>query len=122
MQKLSTSKLPLTIWFLAIFLITQSKEGMASLTLQRFFGISDKAALKMTYKFHLVMIRTDDTRKLGGLNQIDDVYWGGKSRGGKRDRGAPGKTPFIAALTRNTRGHPINMRLSRVQAFSSVAM
>lgn len=118
----SSTKLPLTVWFLAIFLVTQSKEGMASLTLRRFLGISDKAALRMKHKLQLVMKDADDAMKLGGLIQIDDVYWGGKRSGGKRGRGAPGKTPFLAALTRNTKGHPIYMRLSRVQAFSSDAM
>ena len=64
----------------------------------------------------------DDTLKLHGLIQIDDVYWGGRSSGGKRGRGAPVKSPFVAAVSRNTQGHLIHIRLSRVKAFSSEAI
>jgi transposase-like protein len=118
----SSTKIPLTIWFLAIFFITQSKEGIAALNLRRFLGISDTAALRMKHKLQLVMKSADDKMKIGGLIQIDDVYWGGKSRGGKRGRGAPGKSPFVAALSRNTKGHPVHIRLSRVKTFSSEAI
>lgn len=45
--------------------------------------------------------------KLGGLVQIDDVYLGGKNLGGTRNRGDPGKTPFVAALNRNKKGLPV---------------
>ena len=105
----AATKLPLTTWFLAIFFITQSKEGIAALNLRRYLGISDTAALRLKHKLQSVMKNADDTLKLHGLIQIDDVYWGGKSHGGKRGRGAPGKSPFVAAL-------------SRVKAFSSVAI
>lgn len=118
----AATKLPLTTWFLAIFFITQAKEGIAALNLRRFLGISDTAALRLKHKLQSVMKNADDTLKLHGLVQIDDVYWGGKSRGGKRGRGAPGKSPFVAALSRNTEGHPIHIRLSRVKAFSSEAI
>ena len=38
---------------------------------------------------------------LGGWVQINDAYWGRQRRGGKRGRGAPGKTPFVAAVDLN---------------------
>ncbi len=70
----------------------------------------------------MVMKKADDSMPLGGLVQVDDVYWGGKKSGGKRGRGAPGKTPFIAALQRNEAGHPVFMRLSRVGSYESAEM
>lgn len=91
-----SSKLPLTTWFLAIYLITQAKEGMSALSLRRFLGISVNAALKMKHKLQHVMKQADDRLLLEGFVELDDVYWGGKRRGGKRGRGAPGKTPFLA--------------------------
>ena len=51
----ASSKLPLTVWFLAIFLITQSKEGMAALPMSRYLGISFNASLRMKHKIQLVM-------------------------------------------------------------------
>ena len=68
------------------------------------------------------MKKADDRKPLRGLVQIDDVYWGGKKTGGKRGRGAAGKTPFVAALSRNTKGHPEFIRLSRVSGFSADEM
>jgi len=114
-----SSKLPLTTWFLAIYLITQAKEGMSALSLRRFLGISVNAALKMKHKLQHVMKQADDRLLLEGFVELDDVYWGGKRRGGKRGRGAPGKTPFLAAVSRNVQGHPIHMRMSKLAAFTS---
>ena len=39
-----STKLPLTLWFLGIYLITQSKVGISALTLRRQLGISYNAA------------------------------------------------------------------------------
>lgn len=44
------SKLPLRTWFLGIFFITQSKEGISALNLRRLLGISVNAAMKMKHK------------------------------------------------------------------------
>lgn len=38
-------------------------------------------------------------------------------RGGKRGRGVPGKTPFVAAVQTNEEGHPIAMRFTRLRGF-----
>ncbi len=114
-----SSQLPLTTWFLAIYLITQAKEGMSALSLRRFLGISVNAAFKMKHKLQHVMKEADDELVLEGFVELDDVYWGGKRSGGKRGRGAPGKTPFLAAVSRNEKGHPIHMRMSKLKAFNS---
>jgi transposase-like protein len=114
-----SSKLPLTTWFLAIYLITQAKEGMSALSLRRFLGISVNAVFKMKHKLQHVMKNADDHLVLEGFVELDDVYWGGKKSGGKRGRGAPGKTPFLAAVSRNVAGHPIHMRMSKISAFNS---
>ena len=118
----SSTKLPLTLWFLAIYLVSQSKEGVAALKLRRFLGVSPQAAMRIKHKLQMVMKTADDSRPLRGFVQIDDVYWGGKKSGGKRGRGAEGKTPFVAALQRNEKGHPIFIRCSRVASFSTEEM
>ena len=84
-----SSKLPLTTWFMAIYLVTQAKEGMSALSLHRFLGISINAGLKMKHKLQHVMKQADDRLMLEGFIELDDVYWGGKRSGGKRGRGAP---------------------------------
>jgi len=113
------TKVPLNLWFLGIYLITQSKEGISSLKLSRSLGISYNAALRMKHKLQQVMKERDDEKPLKGWIQLDDAYWGGERHGGKRGRGSEGKIPFVAAVSTNHEGHPIGMRMSQVSGFSS---
>ena len=71
----AASKLPLTVWFLAIFLLTQAKEGMSALSLGRFLGVSANGALRIKHKLQQVMKNADDNLQLIGLVELDDVYW-----------------------------------------------
>lgn len=114
-----STKLPLTIWFLAIYMITQSKDGISTLNLSRCLGISANASLRIKHKLQQVMKNVDDAHPLFTIIQLDDAYWGGKKHDGVRGRGATGKSPFIAAVSTNLRGHPLRMRLSRIASFSS---
>lgn len=111
------TKLPLTTWFLAIYLITQSKTGLSALALKRQIGVSYNTAWSMKHKIMQVMKERDDGKPLGGVIQLDDVYWGGERRGGKRGRGSANKVPFVAAVSLNNEGHPIAMNMSVVKGF-----
>lgn len=113
-----STKLPLTTWFLGIYHITQSKISFSALSLKRFIGVSYNTALLMKHKVQQAMKERDDSRLLTGFIQLDDAYWGGKKRDGKRGRGATGKIPFVAAVSTNEEGHPIAMRFSQVASFS----
>jgi len=63
------------------------------------------------------MKERDDSQPLPGNVQVNDACLGGERPGGKRGRGAAGKTPFVAAVQTNGDGHPIAMRLSKLQGF-----
>ncbi len=102
----ASTKLPLKTWFLGIYFVTQSKDGISSLNLARTLGISATASLRMKHKLQQVMKERDDMNSLNGLILIDDAYWGGKKRDGKRGRGATGKMPFVAALSITPDGLP----------------
>lgn len=43
---------------------------------------------------------------MSGSVELDDAYLGDERSGGKRGRGAEGKTPFVAAVETNDEGHP----------------
>lgn len=75
-----SSKLPLTTWFLAIYFITQSKDGLSALHLRRLLGVSVNAAFRMKQKIQHVMKSADDSLRLENLVELDDVYWGGKKK------------------------------------------
>ena len=115
---LASTRLALRTWFVAMYLMTQTKNGISALELSRQLGVSYNTAWSLEHKLMQVMKERDDTRPLGGSVQLDDAYWGGERRGGKRGRGAPGKTPFVAAVELNPKGRPVRMRLSRIGAFS----
>ena len=111
------TKLALTTWFLGMYLLTQPKNGTSVLELKRQLGIGYNAAWRLKHKLLQVMKERDDGKPLSGTIQIDDAYWGGEHHGGKRGRGAPGKTPFIAAVQTNEDGHPIAMRFTKLKGF-----
>jgi len=54
---------------------------------------------------------------LGARVEVDDAYLGGQRPGGKRGRGAAGKTPFVAAVETTPERKPRRLRLSVVKGF-----
>jgi transposase-like protein len=118
-----STKLPLNTWFLGIYLITQSKVSVSALSLKRNLGVSYNTALLMKHKIQQVMKEQDDSKPISAtIVQLDDAYWGGKKRDGRRGRGATGKIPFVAAVSTNADGHPIEMRFSHLPSFSKNAI
>ena len=113
----AATKLPLRVWFLAMYLLSQAKNGISGLELARALGVSYNSAWLIKHKLMQVMAEREAGRRLRGLVQLDDAYWGGRRRGGKRGRGARGKTPFIVAVQTDRRGRPRRARLSRLRAF-----
>ena len=112
-----STKLALTVWFQAIYLITQDKKGISAMKLHRHLGISYNAAWRMKHKLMQVMMERDRQFPLTGWVELDDAYLGGERSGGKRGRGAPAKTPFVAGVETNEKGHPLRMKLTVVEGF-----
>jgi transposase-like protein len=95
------SKLPLTTWFAAIYHLTQSKGGISSVELGRRLGVKQGTAWLMKHKLMRAMqAREAEKPELGGRVEIDDAYLGGERPGGKRGRGAAGKTPVSRPRSR----------------------
>ena len=116
--RFSASKLPLRIWFLAIYLLTQERNGISALELSRQLGVSYNAAWRVKHKLMQAMKEFDDRTPLEDFIQLEAPYWGGVQKG-TRGRGAKGKRPFVAAVSMNEKGHPIKMRLSAVDGFKT---
>lgn len=113
---LQASKLPLTTWFLAMYLLSQSKNGLAALALKRQLGVSYKTAWALKHKLMQAMREREASRRLSGRVEVDDAYLGGRHPG-KRGRGAAHKQPFVAAVSTDTEGHPRRLVLSVVKGF-----
>ena len=116
------SKLPLNIWFLGIYLHTQSKTNMAGLELMRHLGVCYRTAWRMKHKLMEAMAKRESHRRLYGVIELDDAYLGGRRRGGKAGRGSENKRPFVAAVSTDKQGHPVHVALDPVPAFSKQAI
>ena len=106
------TKLPLRTWRLAMYLLTQSKNGISAMDLKRQLGVSYNTAWRVKQKLMQAMRERDDRQPLQGTVERDDAYLGGEASGGKRGRGAAGKTPFVAAAQVSGEGRPQRLRLS----------
>jgi len=101
----AASKLPLRVWFKAMYLVTQTKKGISSIELGRRLGVTQTTAWTLKHKLAQVMIERNAAKRLKGDVQMDDAYMGG-SRPGTSGRGAAGKTPFVAAVSMTRDGKP----------------
>lgn len=119
---LDNTKLPLTTWFLALYLISQAKTGLSSLALKRQLGVSYPTAWLMHQKILAAMGRRDAQHRLDGTVQLDDAYLGGERAGGKPGRGSGNKVPFVAAVSLDERGRPRHIKLAPVAGFTREAI
>lgn len=119
---LEHTKLPLTTWFLAVYLISQAKTGLSALALKRQIGVSYPTAWLLHHKINRAMAQQDGSLRLSGAVQLDDAYLGGERAGGKAGRGSENKVPFVAAVSLNDKGRPLYLKLSLVSGFTSQAI
>ncbi len=114
----AATKVTLRTWFRAIYHVTQTKQGISSIELARRLGVTQTTAWTIKHKLGQVMLERDAERLLAGRVELDDAYLGGERSGGKRGRGSPGKTPFLAAVETTPEGKPVRLKLCRVRCVS----
>ena len=113
------TKLGLKTWFLALFLMTQSKNAVSALELKRQLGVNYKTAWLIKHKLLRVMELRDAPHKLGGRVEIDDAYLGGEREGSiNGGRGALNKSAFVAAVQTTEDGKPLFARLKLISGFT----
>lgn len=115
--------LPLTLWFLAMYLLTQHKNAISALALKRQLGVSYKTAWLLKHKLMQTMAQRDERYLLQGRVEIDDAYLGGERVGSiNGGRKAANKTAFVAAVQTTDDGRPLYARLTPVGDFTNLAM
>lgn len=115
------TKLALTTWYLAIYLLTQHKSGVSALQLSRDLGVGYKAAWMIKHKLMQVMLEHQQKEKLSGRVEIDDAYLGGE-HAGIVGRGSPNKVPIIAAVQTTDDKQPVVIQLRRINGFRKTAL
>ena len=117
-----STHLALTVWFLAIYLVSQAKTGLSALALKRQLGVSYPTAGLIQQKLMQAISERDTFYTLHGNVQVDDAYLGGERVGGKAGRGSENKIPFVAAVSLNTEGHPMYLKMAPVSGFTRKAI
>ena len=97
---MENSHLPLQKWFFAIYLFTTSRHGVAAMELKRQLDISYKTAWRMAHEIRKYMADVDGEDLLDGRCGSRRNLRRRKKSGGKRGRGAPGKTVVFGMLER----------------------
>src|SRR5215217_332242 len=81
-------------------------------------GVRRQTAWLVKHKLMRAMAaREAEKPKLSGRVEVDDAYLGGERPGGKRGRGAAGKTPIVAAVETTPERRPKRLRLTVVKGF-----
>ena len=119
---MEATKLPLTTWFLAFYLVGQTKTGISSLALMRHLGVNYRTAWLIHNKIMQAMSEQEDDFVLRGKVQVDDAYLGGEHCGGKPGRGSENKVPIVAAVSVDDAGHPQHLKLATLTTFSFAAI
>jgi transposase-like protein len=115
------SKLPLTKWFQAIYLVTQNKNNISALSLKRYLGVGYCTAWRTKHKLLEAMTQRESTRLLEGVVVADDAVLGGV-HSGKPGRGSENKAPFMAAVELNDDGHPQHVRFDAIDDLTGESM
>lgn len=99
------TKLPLKVWFGAMWLISNHPKGIASTTLARDLGITQKSAWFVLHRLrHAARTQSFNTPPMSGVVEVDETFVGGKAKNlpGRRSglRNTKGKISVIGAVER----------------------
>lgn len=116
------SKLPLSKWFVAVWLIANAKNGVSSLELHRAIKVTQKTAWFMLHRIRLAM--QAKSFKLSGAVESDETFIGGAAanmHAKKRERkilgrGAVGKAIVHGLLQRTSPDGPSQVNAAVVNA------
>ena len=111
---LHRTKIPLTQWFWAAYLMTTDKRGVSALLLQRQLGLSRyETAWMMLHKLRRAMVST--TREpLRGEVEVDDTWVGGEQAGLRGSRQLKERRAALVLVAVEKRGRASGRARMRV--------
>ena len=103
------TKLPLLVWFWAIYLVAHDKRGRSALSPAQILNLNYRTAWRLLYKIRNAMSQRDASYPLAGIVEMNDAYFGAP-RPGTDGRGTT-KTAVAVALAVNPAGGPQYVRM-----------
>ena len=114
------TRMPLTLWFRAIWWVTSQKNGVSALGLQRVLGLgSYETAWTWLHKLRHAMVRPDRDR-LSGQVEVDETYLGGLEEG-VRGRKTENKALIVVGAEENGKGIG-RIRMCRIKDASAASL
>ena len=99
---LHDTRTPLVSWFYAMYLFCTTRHGVSGKELQRQLGVTYKTAYRIGQQIRDLTAKAQSfDALLAGHVELDEAYVGGRKSGGKRGRGAPGKTIVMGLISRD---------------------
>lgn len=97
------TKIPLTKWFLATYILSVHSKGISSLQLAGWLGVTQKTAWHLNHRIR-VMLTEKAPELLDGIVEVDETYVGGlesnKHKKKKSPKGFSSKTMVFGAVAR----------------------
>jgi transposase-like protein len=98
------TKLPLTVWFWAAYLMATDKRGISALLLQRQMDIRYETAWLLLHKLRRAMVNAE-REPLHGEIEIDETWVGGPQPGLRGSRQLKGRKAVLVAVAVEKRGN-----------------
>ena len=114
------SKLPLWKWFLAVYVMGESKKGVSANQLKRMLGVSYKTAWYLCHRIRAAM-HDESAPMLRGIIEADETFVGGKVCGySKREAARHRRDNKTVVLGAVERGGQVRLRVAKDASSESV--